>query len=76
MASAAAAAPTAPTAKRKESFLCRTNNKIEGIKFTDGGHDTRDFLKAVRKIPNVFALIMGEGNTTSMLSGDVQVWHI
>ena len=73
---AAAASASAPTSKQKESFLGRLNRKIEAIKITDAGYDTVDFLKAIRKIPGVFALIIGEGKTTSMLASDVQVWLI
>ena len=73
---AAAASASAPTSKEKESFLVRLNRKIEGVKVTEEGIDSVDFLKAVRKIPSIFVLLLGEGKTTSMLMNDVQVWLI
>ena len=72
--SAAAASAPAAAAASEESFLAYMNSKIEAIGFTPGDFiNTKKFLNAVKKIPTVFALVMGDGKVTSSLRADVKV---
>ena len=73
MASAGASAASA-SSDSAEPFLTRTNKKFESVRFNDeGAISTKDFLRSLTEIPDIFVLIMGKGKVADTLSNDVRV---
>merc|ERR1719476_67074 len=71
MASSAAAASASSDAT-EASFLSRTNKKFESIRRDGDFINTKDFLRSVSEVPNIFALIIGEGKVAKTLADDVR----
>jgi len=72
MASAGASAASA-SSDSAEPFLSRTNKKFESVRFNDeGAISTKDFLRSLTEIPDIFVLIMGKGKVADTLSNDVR----